>query len=83
MNTYRIGKLRIQTDTGRQRGRWRGRLVKASWGKGAGYIGGWTVCLAFNCVSPYNDGYRRSAYVPRLLQLVATRNANRVPYTSH
>lgn len=67
------------------RTRWyRCRTLKMLFGRGAGYIRGATAYVAFNCVSPYNssDG-KRSMYKRRLLQIGFTRNANRVPWTSH
>ena len=68
------------------RGRIRGRKVQLMFGKGswigAGYIGGFTAFIAFNCVSPQNTG-KRSMYVPRMVQVGVTRNGNKVPYTSN
>jgi len=55
---------------------------KPPFNKGAGYIGGATFFLAWNCVD------KQSMYRPRRffgipLQIGITRNANAVPWTRH
>ena len=66
-------------------------LVQLSWGRGAGYIGGWTVFCGYNTQQLHYaqwmrggmrfDG-RRYSWLTRKtrVQVLATANANLVPY---
>ena len=74
--------MRFFYDKGLKRHWWEGFRLKALYGPGAGYIGGWTAYVAWNA------GSRRSMFskfgkMPSKLELGVTRNANKVPYMSH
>ena len=57
---------------------WRTFTRQCQFNKGAGYIGGATLYVCWNCVD------RKSMYRPRKrLQFGITRNANKVPWTRH
>lgn len=70
--------IQIRTD----RGVIAGRKVQLCYGRGdwigAGYIGGFTLYAALNCLHPQFRHLPRKA-----VQLGFTRNGNRVPYTSN
>lgn len=73
--------LTIVVDRGIMRD-WRldlhGGIYRPPFNKGAGYKGGFTLYVCWNCVDS------RSMYRPRRrLQVGITRNANRVPWTRH
>lgn len=53
-------------------------IYRPPFNKGAGYIGGCTIYVAWRCVD-HVDLYRPR----RRLQVGITRNANRVPWTRH
>lgn len=77
-----LNRLRFFWDKGLHRHWWKGFRLKVLYGRGAGYIGGWTFYLAWNAGS---RNHMRSKFgkMPRKLELGFTRNANRVPFMSH
>lgn len=92
--TAQIGSMRVLSSYKRGWGKVRPSFVlKALHGRGAGYIGGWTVFVAFNSGSRAwqrahrndckHDGKRQSLFT-RLtsIEVGFTRNANLVPYVS-
>ena len=73
--------LKVSRDSGLRRS----KMAKINKGKGAGYIGGWTMFWSSNCPirDRRNRPSRRLTFRLGRFYLGLTRNANIIPYCTH